>query len=883
MKFSRKIKALIVCAAMLVTAIVTPIAINTKASAATVSVSSTPFDFSSTATGSNTFTQIISNYVSSGAKKISFTIEASQATSFSYGFGISVSMDNYWRELNNDGSWVDTKTEGDDAVSGTETKLSEGSNTITIDLSSLTLDYQSQYGEHFEFRNYYITSGTMLSITNVEVNSNSSVTTTETTESNPAAADGTTELSDTVLTDDTSSDPATNVFLGYTGDYATSGIKTITFYCSTEKVIESFVYGFGIGVTDDPYWYEYGNYDMSTNKGEWVDTSDGATVESTTVRPTTTEFSITFDVSSLDLKYDSKDSEYPGKFEFRNYYSVGNDITITKIVINSSDTSNSLLPTVNSEGSGFTQTLIDSTITYDIENNEATITNTVTRKLTSPTLSDGSAAIILTPGYDEESYYENNMSTYQEGDPINSHKFSFGNFGVSGDKTAGAIQIEALSVTLSTTDNETCSRLMYGGGISVVKGSVADTEYPKQVVGLENKSNASYWYNDCGSTELEEYLEVLAEYKEIMGDSAVDVITPLQGYDITDESVLGDNFTVTWEIPEEVKPYVTTSGQISFQYWYGENGDEELGELEIEDAYLTYTETKTIPYTGQVTKEINKEIESGDSFEISYEELGIESYQNVCAAIFNIDVSGSLVYDFGTTTTLETSNYYYTTSTGESTGSIYNSNYYLSGESGNYNVVWIMPSCLLGYSENLDTNYVNSSGKIDFYNWYSNNNIKLNSITILERDSLDFNLEGDLELEVGETYQLEPTVEVASYSVKNSSVCEVSDSGLITAIGEGKTTITAISKYGEEVEITITVTAATTELSVSLWGDVNTDEVVSMSDVVIMCKYCVGTADLSEQGKLNANCQFDSELNVNDALIILGLNVLKYTQEDMPI
>ena len=126
---------------------------------------------------------VIGDLVKSGAKSITFYIDASADTAFTYGFGVSISSDPWWNELDVSGKFIDTKGGTVDAE-GTPTKLTAGLNKVTIDLSKLSLSYSdssSQYEEHFEFRNYYADKSATLKITDVKINDASAPVTSATT------------------------------------------------------------------------------------------------------------------------------------------------------------------------------------------------------------------------------------------------------------------------------------------------------------------------------------------------------------------------------------------------------------------------------------------------------------------------------------------------------------------------------------------------------------------------------------------------------------------------------------------------------------------------------------------------------------------------------
>lgn len=98
-----------------------------------------------------------------------------------------------------------------------------------------------------------------------------------------------------------------------------------------------------------------------------------------------------------------------------------------------------------------------------------------------------------------------------------------------------------------------------------------------------------------------------------------------------------------------------------------------------------------------------------------------------------------------------------------------------------------------------------------------------------------------------------------------------------TAVIYAQTTTTTVTTT------TVATTTTTKPLEVSLWGDVNVDGKVDVADAVNLNKYLVGSAKVTEQGLLNADCYNDKKVNSSDTLIILKLLVMTYTQKDLPI
>lgn len=948
-KVSSRVKAAVVCAAMLSTAIATPTLVTNIVTPSTMSAQAAALK---TMKADDVYTTYIGDLVKKDAKTISFTITPNYTGNFSYGLGIGISEPPYWQEYDSKKGFTDSKdSKGNEiSINSSQVAVKKGEPvTITFDVSKLSLRYEADQwnktSSEIQFRAYYTGEGSSDSVelTSVKANDTSApVTPTKPSEpeteeetkapSKPAGKDETVDANVTI-DDVTDSDSKTNVFTGYITDYATSGIKTITLNLESETVLNNFTFGFGINTASDPYWYEY------SADGKWVDTKGGTVSAVSSKRiPTTKEFSVTIDVSSLDLKY-IDDAYGRAKFEFRNYYSAGEKVTVKSVTINTSKNTDAGEPEPNDNGSGYPEVVNKSEVTYDEANHKAVLKNTITRKISGESIKD--AAVLknstLTPGYDEESYLDDTgLSTYKEGDPINSIKFGMGAFGVSEGRLAGKATIDSISVTLSSDVD--VARLMYGGGISVQNGSVADTEYPKQIAGLPKKENAGYWYNDCGPSELDAFNEMLEIYKQkATPEQLVDVITPKQGYDITDESVLGKYFTVTWDVPDEVKPYVTATGDISFQYWYGEKAvendgdDATLGALNVEEAYLTYTEETTIPYTGKTETKVNKKVANDDKYEVKYSDLGIKSYQNVYAVILNVNTKADnqMVFDYSTSTT--TADNYYITSSAYS-------NYCIPKADGTFDMMWIMPSNIASYQEGVsDYNYVDSDGSLTFYNFYTadhsatpvKSDVTINDITVLYRDGLSLS-DSEIELEVGESKTVTATLDGVTYKSANESVASVKSDGTITGLKKGVTTVTVVAPDGQSATVKVTVKEAATEPTTTtatttttttttkaattttkaattttkavttakvtttvaeptetfkdiLWGDVNVDDKVTVADTVLLNKYLVNSAVVSNQGLRNADCWYDKSTNANDSLTILKIVVGTYTQNDMPV
>ncbi|MDY3258666.1 MAG: right-handed parallel beta-helix repeat-containing protein [Ruminococcus callidus] len=95
----------------------------------------------------------------------------------------------------------------------------------------------------------------------------------------------------------------------------------------------------------------------------------------------------------------------------------------------------------------------------------------------------------------------------------------------------------------------------------------------------------------------------------------------------------------------------------------------------------------------------------------------------------------------------------------------------------------------------------------------------------------------------------------------------------------------------EEVKPTTTVTTVvnpseaptSSEVANLRYGDVNLDEKISVADAVLLNKYLVNSATLTEQSLANADCYKNGTPDANDTLTILKVIVGTYTESDLPI
>ncbi len=563
----------------------------------------------------------------------------------------------------------------------------------------------------------------------------------------------------------------------------------------TSSVTGTLAYGAGISTTVAPdYWAELPEGSVKITAGS--------------------TFTVTFDLSDVS-------ASTTGEFQFRNYWSEGGSVTIDSITANGGSSTTDPTdpdddPDTGSNTDGST-TKNDKNGTWSFtDNGDGTGTMVATQAR------EHECNWHLTKGYDEDYYMAEGITPVEGEDPINSHKFTYnGEFGLTGVgniKGETGIYVQSLEATI--TSDVALKRFMYGGGLNVGPDSPADTEAAKVAAGY--KESGGYWYNDMGEDVYEECLEAGVEFG----------VTPAFGYDLTSEdSQLGEYFSVIWDVPQEVIPY-EDSGTLSFQFWYAEEDAEqytEATEVDLISGILTYTETKTFDFTDRVSYDIGAELSAAEGnmegFKISdIEQLGENA--EVKAVVFTLDSAADLdkmVYAVGASVG-EGWQQWSDTEGGDAW------QYVLTDtKAGKVEIAWIVP-------DGVDIN--EQYGDIKLGYWYGG---------------------------MGETSQETVTLE----SVE-------------------------VFYFEDEVETTEPTTEAPTEpptdapteppteeLKASLYGDVDCNEKVEILDVIALSKSLMGNGKLSEQGALNADVDVNGAINTTDAL-----NIMKYLVkliEELPV
>jgi hypothetical protein len=103
-----------------------------------------------------------------------------------------------------------------------------------------------------------------------------------------------------------------------------------------------------------------------------------------------------------------------------------------------------------------------------------------------------------------------------------------------------------------------------------------------------------------------------------------------------------------------------------------------------------------------------------------------------------------------------------------------------------------------------------------------------------------------------------------TWSSDNKSVVAVNRYGVVTALGVGITTLTAVSEDGgHSASVTVTVTAG------AALGDVMIDGFIDAADALLVLQYDVGLRSLSTDQLAVADVNKDGSIDAADAILIL--------------
>lgn len=561
------------------------------------------------------------------------------------------------------------------------------------------------------------------------------------------------------------------------------------------------------------------------------------------------------------------------------------------------------------------------------DDNTATIISTLSAQYSDTSVESDDPTqfdYLLTQGTDEEDYapYKdadgNVLPTRQEGDPINSHKFDFGGFGID---DMSNIRFQSFEYAIKS-DEYDMSTIQYGGGINVKQGSPADTEAAKGKDG--------YWYNDQGKEDLEKYA---ADFK----DAGV-VEDVHSGYEATG---CGSYAEITWDVPVGVQEYVETSlsNAVGIQYWWGKddtkstpNEDgEDLGYTEIPEIHLvsctaTYTRTMTVPYTETVDGPTGSKLTSGsdttNQIKFPLADLELGERDKLSAIKFTITTTEPLdKFVGGYGISLDSAK---APDAAGGDGSWYQPGNVtvINCEKNTFDVMWILPEAV--------RDAVYPDGEVLIGYWYGDiAGTPVDSVTVSDVEYYVFrSQEEDLEiktpdgldlpesidLKVGETYDLIVNVEGTEFESSSESVATVDENGTITAKAQGISTITVKTPEGQEKMITVNVSAAettpaqtsattttttkaTTATTVTtvdpdsiidwsrvLYGDVNVDGQVTLADIAVLSKHVLAPDMyplINATATENANCQYDDAIDAADSLKIIEYKMKSITLLDL--
>lgn len=518
----------------------------------------------------------------------------------------------------------------------------------------------------------------------------------------------------------------------------------------------------------------------------------------------------------------------------------------------------------------------------DNKDGTATISSTLTAEI-----DDQEMDYLLTKGYDEEGYLdEDGNSTWQEGDPINSHKFQFSEFGIN---DLNNLTFESFNYTIQS--DKDMSKFMYGGGINVEPMSPADTEYVKGKNG--------YWYNDQGEDDMADYGDLFE-------------IEVNNGYTVTDA---GSYLEIVWDVPKDVQKYVSgnISDSVGIQFWYAQDANPpegtdyaEIEEVHLKTASCTYTREMTVPYNKTVSKTVNQNLTPGsdettNQYKFMLSELKLENRDLVSAVKFNVSSSVDLTkYVGGVGISVANAN------SAAIDGWYMPSNITVLEPGKTFEIMWIIPESI-----RKDVDILSGDGNIMFGCWYAGEEsptITLKSMDIYEFVSNEEDLDVQpeiVEIKVGETKTLDINVPGCTFISSNQAVA-TAENDVVTGIGIGQANIVVTSPEGQEKMITVKVTAAdppvttvvtttkpvtTTTITTTtvvtttkvnpddiidwdkvLYGDVNLDGKINIADVVSLNMYLLDpdVNKLNATAKENAQVAYDGIINSDDSLLLMN-------------
>ncbi|MGN0621961.1 MAG: DUF5620 domain-containing protein [Porcipelethomonas sp.] len=653
-----------------------------------------------------------------------------------------------------------------------------------------------------------------------------------------------------------------------------SDTTKLTFNFDTDYVGSVTVGVSGAEINKDPWWVDFSNGSMSA-------TSKGGS------------FSVTYTIPSTINKDEVKAIDvgiwYPKENQEFKLVSVTTDGSST-----GSSTEDPNLPVSENDKSG----------SYSFTDNKdgtATIKSTLSAQV-----DDENMDYILTQGYDEESYIIDGKNTWTEDDPINSHKFAFTEFGI-GDLTG--VTFQSFEYIIECDYNMT--RFMYGGGINVEQGSIADTEAAKGKDG--------FWYNDQGEEDVEKYGDKF-QIDDYHG-----------GYNAENA---GKYAKVVWDVPKSVQPYVTTNGadSVGFQFWYGTTDEEvpteateedaasgqpnEIKEVHLKGATCTYTRTATVPYNKTITKSVNKSLQASDDatlnqYKYTLTDLGLGERDLLSAVKFTLSAStdiGKFVGGLGISVDQ--------TNPAADDGWYQPGNIVVLDAGKTIELMWIIPETI-----RKDVTTQLESGNVMMGFWYGENaeSLTLKNIDFYVYESQEAELKvepAEVTVAVDETIRLDINVDGCTIVPSAGGYIIINEeTGEITGVKEGLISIEVTSPEGQSVRIPVEITAAKTTTVVTtktttttttvtttaapptttvnpddvidwdkvMYGDVDLNGKINVADVVTLNKYLLDKDGnpLNATARENADCEYDHALGMADAGKIINFLAKIIPQEEL--
>ena len=658
-----------------------------------------------------------------------------------------------------------------------------------------------------------------------------------------------------------------------------SDVSKLTFNFETEYAGSVSIGIYGAEIKSDPYWVDLdGSFDATPKDGK---------------------FSVTYTIPSTldvtDVKSIGVGIWYPKTDEV---------FKLTTISTNGSGSSSGEDPSKPAEPIVSKNDKSGTCTFKDNGDGTADITSTLTAEISD-------VDYTLTAGYDEEKYAPYNKDPdakeWEEGDPINSHKFKWDEFNI-----ADIDNVTFQSFNYVIESDVDMKKLMYGGGINVKKDSVADTEAVKGKDG--------YWYNDQGEEDVEKYGD-----KFLIDDYAT-------GYTVEDA---GTYAKIVWDVPKSVQEWVTkgSDSAVGIQFWYGQDGSsEEYKEIEtvkLTGASCTYTRKMTVPYNKTINKKTNQKLTMGtddtkNQIKLNLADLGLKERDKLSAIKFTVSGTGVEKMQFGVGISTDIENPMATKGWYQP-GNI---TVLDDGTRKSFEIMWILPDVVRN-----DVDLVSELGNLMFGYWYGGDkdgneiaNVTLDSVDFYTFQSKEDELTvspSELEITVGETKQLTTSVDGCKFVAASATGGEyftVDESGNVEALAPGAGTITVTSPEGQEVVVTVivkaaqtttttvttTVTTTTTAVTTTTttttadpdpidwskvkYGDVDLDGDITATDIVLINKYVLSSAEypfVNATATENANAHYDKDengkgiINLSDSNDVISVVLGIFKESDL--